>query len=338
MANRRTLKQAYQEPTSAELANFVFGSAPATSALLSPDSVQADEFGTEIVVPLDKIQTTFSFTPTGRPVRYYYDQTELQHWAETDLKPNGIRTALWCRPLPAGEPGEYELVAGLRRLTGARLAHLDSVPIKVFDWNDEQAYAAAFDENDRRRDFSKLEEVDITLNLLSTLLEQPRDAIVSLLYRMDNAAKGKVTQDVLGSPEAETITQFFTSRAVLTWQSFVATRLPLLRKPVEILEAIRSSQIAYTKALEISKIKDEDERITLLETAIEEGLTLTEIESRVEALRSSQPLFMPPRTLKQQFTDYSNRLRKSSVWKNPDKQRKLQNLMRHFEDLLADKV
>ena len=104
--------------------------------------------------------------------------------------------------------GEYELVAGLRRLTACELVGIATVPVKVFDWNDDAAYVAAFDENDMRRDFSKLEEVDIILNLLSKKLEMPQGDVISLLYKMDNQAKKKTTQSVLGNEQAEMIATF----------------------------------------------------------------------------------------------------------------------------------
>lgn len=90
--NRRTLKQAYQETSSPELESFVFG--PDSDSVESSPSLSEPEFGTEIVVPTSEIHKTFSFTPSCKPVRYYYDQDELKSWAETDLKPHGVHTAL----------------------------------------------------------------------------------------------------------------------------------------------------------------------------------------------------------------------------------------------------
>ncbi len=335
---RRTLKQAYKENPSPGLESFVFGDNSDSDT--PPQSFQQaeieTEFGTEIVVPISKIHKTFSFTPDGKPVRYYYDQDELKEWAETDLKPNGVRTALWTRPV-ADKPGEYELVAGLRRLTGCELVGITDIPIKVFDWNDDEAYAAAFDENDRRRDFSKLEELDITLNLLSKKMDMEREDVVSLLYKMDNQFKGKTTQSVLGNEKMKIVEEFFTARGLLTWQSFVATRLPLLKKPSEILDAIRSSQIDYTKAVEISKLKSPEERQALLEKAVSQRLSLSEVKQQVKMLMSStgKEETTSNTDLKVRFKTAMRQMDKAKVWTDTEKAAKLKKLLEQIEQLVV---
>jgi ParB family transcriptional regulator, chromosome partitioning protein len=334
---RRTLKQAYKENSSPGLESFVFGdnSDFAASPQLLRQNEEEAEFGAEIIVPISKIHKTFSFTPDQKPVRYYYDKDELKEWAETDLKPNGVRTALWTRLIP-DKPGEYELVAGLRRLTACELAGITDIPIKVFDWNDDEAYAAAFDENDRRRDFSKLEELDITLNLLSKKLDMEREEVVSLLYKMDNQAKGKVTQSALGNEKVEIVEEFFTARGLLTWQSFVATRLPLLKKPPEILAAIRSSQIDYTKAVEISKLKNLKDREVLLEKAIVDRLPLSEVKQHVKALLVStkEGLLDTNADLKLRFRATLRHMDKAKVWADSEKLAKLKELLEQIEQLV----
>jgi ParB family chromosome partitioning protein len=331
---RRTLKQAYKENPSPGLEDFVFGDHIDSPARSIQESEEEVEFGTEIVVPISRIHKTFSFTPDKKPVRYYYDQDKLREWAETDLKPNGVRTALWVRPMP-GKPEDYELVAGLRRLTGCEIVGITEVPVKVFDWSDDEAYAAAFDENDRRQDFSKLEELDISLNLLAKKLGMEREDVISLLYRMDNQAKGKTTQSVLGNKNAQMVEEFFTARSLLTWQSFVATRLPLLKKPPEILDAIRSSRIDYTKAVEIARLKDIEHREALLEQTINQRLSLIEVKERVKALlTSAKGGADQSMDLKSRFKTALRHMDKAKVWADNEKTSKLKTLLDQIEQLI----
>ncbi|MEP0959472.1 ParB N-terminal domain-containing protein [Microcoleus sp. FACHB-1515] len=91
------------------------------------------------------------------------------------------------RPHP--QRSGYELVAGLRRFKAARILELETVPVKVFNWDDRTAFHAAISENSNRRGFSALEELDNTLRLLEIQLGCSTE-VVSLLYRMNNAAKG----------------------------------------------------------------------------------------------------------------------------------------------------
>jgi len=331
---RRTLKQAYKENPSPGLEDFVFGDPIDSPARSIQESEEEVEFGTEIIVPISRIHKTFSFTPDKKPVRYYYDQDKLREWAETDLKPNGVRTALWIRPMP-GKLEDYELVAGLRRLTGCEIVGIKEVPVKVFDWSDDEAYAAAFDENDRRQDFSKLEELDISLNLLAKKLGMEREDVISLLYRMDNQAKGKTTQSVLGNKNAQMVEEFFTARNLLTWQSFVATRLPLLKKPPEILDAIRSSRIDYTKAVEIARLKDIEHREVLLEQTINQRLSLIEVKERVKALVTSAKNGVDQSTdLKSRFKAALRHMDKAKVWADNEKTSKLKTLLDQIEQLI----
>ena len=327
---RRTLRQAYKEDSPA-LESFVFGD---RSPSIETSSQEHDEaWGVELVVPIIKVHKTFSFVPDQKPLRYYYDLDQIRDWAEKDLKPNGIRSPLWTRPMP-GKPDEYELVAGLRRLTGAELVGFTDVPIKVFELNDIQAYEAAFDENDRRQDFSKLEEVDNVLNLLAQKLDMERENLVSLLYRMDNAAKGKVTQSTLGSQEAQVIEEFFQSREQLTWQSFVSTRLPLLKKPPEILEAVRTSRLDYTKALEIARVNDPAARSGLLEVAIKQQMSLANVKERVKALKT--PSAPPTQTdLKSRFKATFRQMNQAKIWTNSEKAAEIESLLVQLEHLLG---
>jgi len=41
----------------------------------------------------------------------------------------------------------------------------------------------------------------------------------------------------------------------MSWVSFTTHRLPLLKLPDEILEALRQGKIAYTKATAIARVK-----------------------------------------------------------------------------------
>lgn len=341
-ANRRTLKQAYSNPPTElnpDLRNFALGTDRQSSRTLEnsvPD-------GTEVILPIAKIHKTFSFTPDEKPVRYYYDLNELKAWAEADLKVNGVRSAIWVRPMP-GIPGEYELVAGLRRTLGSESIAKDTIPAKIFNWSDQEAYAAAFDENDQRQNFSKLEELDITLNLLAQQLEIDRQQVVSLLFQMDNAAKGKVSQDILASPAAEIVEAHFQSRGVMTWRSFVSKRLPLLRKPPEILAAIRSAQIDYTKAIEISRLKDEKQRQQLLTQAIEQQPTLEQVKQQVQALFSgieagedspaSDEQEPTPAPIGDRLDTVWKQLKKAKVFENPKKKKQAEKLLSKLEALL----
>lgn len=325
MTTRRKLKDAI---AGSEELSFVFGQAVAQKITEETEETK------EQLIPCRDILCTFTFVPDGKPVRHYYDLDELQHWALNDIKPNGIRSPLWVRPHPE-QPNQYELVAGLRRFKAAGIIKLETVPVRVFNWDDRTAFQAAISENANRRDFSALEELDNTLRLLEIQLGCDTEAVVSLLYRMNNAVKGTTNQNVLVSQEAEEVKQVFDSFGRITWQSFVATRLPLLRKPQEILDKIRQGKIHYTKGILIASLKDVEARQQLLTEVVDNALSLSEIKQRLRVLgggaKSPEPI-----TLKQRLTQTMQLAKKDkTLWNNPGKTQQLERLLNQLEKIIT---
>lgn len=330
MTTRRKLRDAI---ANREELNFVFGQANSEKVVQLAKEIQEQNIFCQQIV------CSFTFVPDNKPVRHYYDPDELRHWALHDIKPNGIRSPLWVRPHPY-QSGKYELIAGLRRFKAAGILELETVPVKVFDWDDQTAFQAAISENVNRRDFSALEELDNTLRLLEIQLDYSTEEVISLLYRMNNAAKGTTNQNVLVSPEAQQVQQIFDAFGRITWQSFVATRLPLLKKPPEILEGIRRGEIHYTKGILIASVKDLELRNQLLREAVNRSLSLSEIKQRVQSINrdgshnGAEGSSHTP-DLKQRLSQTVQQAKKNRLlWSNPAKTQQLEQLLEQLEALI----
>jgi len=325
MTPRRKLKDAIANN---EELSFVFGQAVAQKI------TQVAQETKEQLIPCLNILCTFTFVPDSKPVRHYYDLNELKQWAFNDIKPNGIRSPLWVRPHP-DQVGKYELVAGLRRFKAAEIIGMEALPVKVFNWDNRTAFQAAISENANRRDFSALEELDNTLRLLEIQLGYESEEVISLLYRMNNAAKGTTNQNVLVSQEAELVKQVFDAFGRITWQSFVTTRLPLLKKPQEILDEIRQGKIQYTKGVLIASLKNAEERQKLITEVIHDNLTLSEIKQRLQTINSK---LVPSASanLKQRLIQTVQLAKKDkTLWSNPDKTEQLEQLLSQLETIIA---
>ena len=335
MSTRRKLSDAI---ASRQELNFVFGSAESKQVI---SQTLADT--PEQQIPLRDILCTFSFVRDRKPVRYYYDADELQKWALNDIKLNGIRSPLWVRPHPT-KPNQYELVAGLRRYKAAEILSLATVPAKVFTWNDEVAFQAAIAENANRSDFNALEELDNTLRLLEIQLGWPQSDVVSLLYRMNNAAKGTTNQNVLVSPEAELVKKTFNEFGKITWQSFVSSRLPMLKKPDDILDAIRHGEIHYTKGILVAGLKDDLQRQQLLRSVQSDFLSVAEIKRQVSQL--NQMIADPTRSKRSKVPfsqqQFQSRLtstletaeKNQSLWSDDERLEKLEKLLKQLESIV----
>jgi ParB family chromosome partitioning protein len=70
--------------------------------------------------------------------RKRFDDKSLEELASS-FKTQGVLAPLLVREL---EPSKYEVVAGARRLRAARIAELDSVPVRVVQLTDAQAIEA----------------------------------------------------------------------------------------------------------------------------------------------------------------------------------------------------
>ena len=285
-------------------------------------------------IPRSKIHLTFSFVPGGQPVRYYYDRDELKAWALNDLKPNGIHSPLWVRPLSLELPDEYELVAGKRRYHGSEFAEIDPLPVRIFNWNNLEAFKASLAENKNRRDFSALEDLDGTLKLLSLAIEGTVEEAISLLYQIDNLKRRSGIKNVLEHPKFDTIQVVFGFCGGITWESFVKTRLPLLKKPQEILEAIRQGKIEYTKGLEIAKIDNSGVRQELLWEAIANNLSLAEIKKRVKVIKPSSENPIQTR-LDSAYKQFKKSLK--NIEKDPKQLQEAESLLFKIEEFLQKK-
>ncbi len=283
-------------------------------------------FGEE-PTPAQSLPTQAITLPEGQP-RRYFDTKAIAELTES-IKQHGILQPLLVRILP---DDKYELVAGERRYRAAIAAGLDEVPVVIRSLSDEDALALALIENLQRENLNPVEETEGILQLLALRLGTSKDEVGSLLYRMLNDSV-RLTNNVISQPEAELVKEVFTNLGLMSWESFISNRLPLLKLPNDILEALRSGRIAYTKAKAISKIKDETERITLLEEAIAQSLSLSQIRER---LKQVCPVIEGEKTLKSRMDMTYRRLLQAKFWDDSSKQKKLEKLLAQMEALLAE--
>ncbi len=285
----------------------------------------------EVVEPTERLLSIESIQIASSQPRRYFDSQAMQALVES-VKTDGILQPLLVRPL--GEE-KYELVAGERRYRAARELGLTEVPVIIRDLTEQQALRVALVENLQREDLNPVEETEGILQLLSHHLEYDLEEVVHLLYRMQNDVQ-RMNDNVIIHPEMQIVVKVFNELGRMSWESFVSNRLGLLKLPADIQEALRRGQIEYTKAREIAKVKDEPARQLLLESAIGEGLSLTQIKERIADLKAETSAEKPEENLKTQIKGALTKANKSKVWNDPKKQKRLQKILTELESLLAD--
>ena len=262
--------------------------------------------------------------------RQYFDETKLEELAQT-IKQYGVLEPLLVRKLP--RKNQYELVAGGRRYRAAKKAGLTEVPVIVRELSDEQALEIALIENLQREDLNPVEETEGILQLLAKRLKIKTSEVSPLLHQLQKQVRGRSANNVIGSSKIESIQGVFDSLGLMELDSFISNRLPLLNLPVDILEALRQGKIEYTKAKAIARIKDEETRKQLLEDALANSLSLSQIRSLI---KESKPAKQQEQLRSRFDTTYKQAKKAKKLWSDAKKRKQLESLLAKLEKLIAE--
>lgn len=270
--------------------------------------------------------------PNQQP-RRYFDSQKMAHLVQS-IKEHGVLEPLLVRVTP--QLDIYELVAGERRYRAAIAAGLTEVPVTVRELSDEDALQIALIENLQREDLNPVEETEGILQLLAFKLICSVSEVPKLLYRLQNERFGdKANGNVTINPKIDVIESVFTGLGLMSWESFIRNRLPLLKLPTNILESLRQGQIAYTKANAIAQVKDEQQRQLILNETISKNLSLTQIKERITSMNCTR-VGSEPKSFKTRIKDAYRLVEKSKVWEDPKKQKKLEKLLIQIETLISE--
>jgi ParB family transcriptional regulator, chromosome partitioning protein len=276
------IKQARSDETSVVVkSNQKEETQPKNSKKVTPDK-NSKPLGTQVEVSTHKIELH-----PDQP-RKYFDPETMRN-LEASIRQDGVIEPLIVRPL---DNGNYELVAGERRLRASKGIGLATVPIKICELTEAQARRIALVENLQREELNPVEEVEAILKLVALELNSKQgeefvtSTVVTLLYRMQNEAKGKVTHNVMGSPKGEIVEDAFKSLGI-AWKSFVSNKLPVLNWPEDVLQKAKTGKIAFENAKIIARVKDKTVREELLSQAVSELLSVADTKERIESLVDS---------------------------------------------------
>lgn len=179
-----------------------------------------------------------------------FDNEALSELAES-IKSYGILNPLTVRM----RNGQYELVAGERRLRAAKLAGLKEVPCIMLDVDLENAGLIALIENLQRKDLDFVEEA----------------IAIHRLIRMFGLSQEECAKRIGKS------------------QSAVANKLRLLKLPQDILDALRENGLTERHGRALLRLGNEKEQRTALKYIIENALTVAAADSYIDSLLAETP-------------------------------------------------
>ena len=202
------------------------------------------ESGRVLFLPIDSIR------PNPCQPRRVFTEPELEELAGS-IRELGVLQPLTVRR----RDGQWELVAGERRLRAARLAGLDAVPCLSIQADSQSSSLLALVENLQRRDLDFWEEALALRQLIDT-------------YHLSQ-------EDV--------------ARRIGKSQSAVANKLRLLRLPSEVLELLREHGAAERHARALLRLKSEHQQLDAARRFVAENLTVAQAEALVEGMLTVKP-------------------------------------------------
>jgi len=90
----------------------------------------------------------------------------------------------------------------------------------------------------------------------------------------------------MSGEDAAELDSFFSVLGRFGAGSFFVNRVPLLKMPDSLKAAVLGGRLEYTKASLLAKIADEEKRDVLLERAVQEGLSLSQIRALLPDAKS----------------------------------------------------
>jgi ParB family chromosome partitioning protein len=187
-------------------------------------------------VPLDLIR------PNPRQPRRRFDEEGLAELAQS-IGSRGVLQPIVLRPLAGGE---YELLAGERRLRAARIAKLETIPALVREADDWERLDLALAENMARQDLNPVEEARACAMLVHDL----------------GLTRGEVGRRVGRSRAA------------------ISNLMRLLELPEDALELIEGGELSEGHGRAILLCKDHGRRRQLALGARDGGWSVRETEDR----------------------------------------------------------
>lgn len=189
--------------------------------------------------------------PNRYQARMVFDPEKLQELAES-IRQTGVIQPVLIRTTAI--PGEYELIAGERRLRAARLAGLKEIPSIIQAINDEQQFVISLIENLQRENLNPIEEAEAYQRLIE---------------------KFELTQEILAKQLGKT-------------RSSIANIIRLIHLPDEVKENIINGKISAGHARSLASIEDKAKLKELALRIIEQKLTVREIEEWVKKWKSKK--------------------------------------------------
>lgn len=183
--------------------------------------------------------------------RRTFSEESIAELAES-IRQHGLLSPLLVRRIDAGE---YELIAGERRLRALSLldrSHADAIVLSAFD---RECALLALVENLQRENLHFLDEAEACRSIL----------------------------------DEHAITQEQLAQSLSVSPSALANRLRLLKLPANVRTAVRNGNLTERHARALLRLSDPERQLELVRECAEKHLSVKQLEARIEQMSRSLP-------------------------------------------------
>jgi len=221
-------------------------------ALIPASITQQTESSGLMEVPVDSI------VRNPHQPRQKMDKQALQELSDS-IREHGLLQPLLVTRLDSegdgGDSAQYQLIAGERRWSAARMTGLTHVPVVVKEATPQQLLEIALVENIQRADLNVLEEASA--------------------YQQLSKEFGLSQQEI--------------SEKVGKSRAAVANTMRLLRLPPDLQTLLAEGSLTEGHARALLTVKNEDEQRRLAQRIISQNLTVRQVESLVRRIGDTAP-------------------------------------------------
>ncbi len=197
-----------------------------SAVAVNPSSSTPHVFASMQEIPLIRIRES------GTNPRRQFDESKLAELADS-IRQRGILQPVLVRPLPEGEDGYFELVAGARRYRASKLAGKETIPATVRELSDTECLELQLIENLQRADVHELDEAR---------------GYAALMHLQPDTYTVEVLAEKIGRSE-----------------KYVYARLRLNHLIEDAQQAFYLGRLTVAHAFEIARLQPQDQRRALQE-------------------------------------------------------------------------
>lgn len=206
--------------------------------------------------------------------RKYFNDEKIKELA-ISIKEHGVNQPILVRE----NDGQYQLIAGERRLRACKLLNLEKIPTIIKNISDEDAIQISIIENIQREDISPTEEAQAYKVLID---------------------RYKYTHQQLSNKLGKS-------------RPAISNSLRLLELPEEIINALNNNLISVGHARALLALPVNEQRIEMLHNIVNKKLSVRQTESAVKSIIELRP---SPNIIKENIFKDKEEYIKTNFWKD----------------------